>query len=271
MVATHYDYVIVGAGAAGCAVANRLSADPDTTVLLLEAGGKNWSPLVHMPVGFTKLSGPRYNWEFSTVPQPQLNNREMWYPQGRTLGGSTSINAMIYIRGQKEDYEAWAALGNKHWGFEQVLPFFRRAEANERLNDRYHSSVGAVNVTEQVQHNPLSKAFVRAAQELGVTFIADFNGAVQEGVSWYDVTQKNARRESTATAYLKPIRSRKNLDRRHPRSGTQDHRTERPSHRSGHDDRREAGARTRRPRVDLERRGRQLAPIAAAVRDRTGR
>ena len=211
MPATHYDYVIVGAGAAGCAVANRLSADPNTTVLLLEAGGKDWSPLVHMPVGFTKLSGPRYNWEFSTVPQPELNNRAMWYPQGRTLGGSTSINAMIYIRGQKEDYEAWAELGNKHWGYEQVLPFFRRAEANERLNDRYHSSVGAVNVTEQVQHNPLSKAFVRAAQELGVNFIADFNGAVQEGVSWYDVTQKNARRESTATAYLKPIRSRKNL------------------------------------------------------------
>jgi len=116
MPATHYDYVIVGAGAAGCAVANRLSADPSTTVLLLEAGGKDWSPLVHMPVGFTKLSGPRYNWEFSTVPQPQLNNREMWYPQGRTLGGSTSINAMIYIRGQKEDYEAWSVLGNKHWG-----------------------------------------------------------------------------------------------------------------------------------------------------------
>ena len=211
MSATHYDYVIVGAGAAGCAVANRLSADPNTTVLLLEAGGKDWSPLVHMPVGFTKLGGPRYNWEFSTVPQPQLNNREMWYPQGRTLGGSTSINAMIYIRGQKEDYEAWAALGNKYWGYEEVLPFFRRAEANERLNDRYHGSVGAVNVTEQVQHNPLSKAFVRAAQELGVPFIADFNGAVQEGVSWYDVTQKDARRESTATAYLKPARKRANL------------------------------------------------------------
>jgi choline dehydrogenase len=211
MPATPYDYVIVGAGAAGCAVANRLSADPHTTVLLLEAGGKDWSPLVHMPVGFTKLSGPRYNWEFSTVPQPQLNHREMWYPQGRTLGGSTSINAMIYIRGQREDYEAWATLGNKHWGFEEVLPFFRRAEANERLNDRYHSSVGAVNVTEQVQHNPLSKAFVRAAQELGVPFIADFNGPVQEGVSWYDVTQKGARRESTATAYLKSARKRANL------------------------------------------------------------
>lgn len=206
-----YDYIIVGAGAAGCGVANRLSADLNTKVLLLEAGGPDWSPLVHMPVGFTKLSGPRYNWGFHTVPQKQLNNREMHYPQGRTLGASTSINAMIYIRGQAEDYDRWGALGNDEWSFEKVLPFFRRAEANERLNDRYHSSTGAMNVTEQVSHNPLSKAFVRAAQELGVEFIADFNGAQQEGVGWYDVTQKNARRESASTAYLKPARRRKNL------------------------------------------------------------
>lgn len=211
MPATHYDYAIVGAGAAGCAVANRLSADPGTTVLLLEAGGRDWSPLVHMPVGFTKLSGLRYNWEFSTVPQRELNNRRMWYPQGRTLGGSTSINAMIYIRGQKEDYETWAAMGSEDWGYEQVLPFFRRAEANERLNDYYHGSTGAVNVSEQVQHNPLSKAFIRAAQELGVPFTADFNGAVQDGVGWYDVTQKNAARASAATSYLRPARRRANL------------------------------------------------------------
>lgn len=118
---------------------------------------------------------------------------------------------MIYIRGQKEDYDAWAAMGNKDWGYEQVLPFFRRAEANERLNDSYHGSAGAVNVSEQVQHNPLSKAFVRAAQELGVPFTADFNGAVQEGVGWYDVTQKDARRDSASTAYLRPIRQRPNL------------------------------------------------------------
>ena len=211
MSAHRYDYVIVGAGAAGCAVANRLSADPQTKVLLLEAGGRDWSPLIHMPVGFTKLSGPKVNWGFHTVPQPQLDNRRMYYPQGRTLGGSTSINAMIYIRGQREDYDHWAELGNPDWSFEKVLPFFRRAEHNERLNDQYHAIDGAMNVTEQVQHNPLSKAFVRAAQELGVTFIADFNGAQQEGVSWYDVTQRNARRESASTAYLRPIRNRKNL------------------------------------------------------------
>ena len=211
MSAHRYDYVIVGAGAAGCALANRLSADPQTTVLLLEAGGRDWSPLIHMPVGFTKLSGPSVNWGFHTVPQAQLDHRRMYYPQGRTLGGSTSINAMIYIRGQHEDYDRWAGLGNDDWSYQKVLPFFRRAEHNERLNDEYHGIDGSMNVTEQVQHNPLSKAFVRAAQELGVTFIADFNGARQEGVSWYDVTQRNARRESASTAYLRPIRNRRNL------------------------------------------------------------
>jgi choline dehydrogenase len=207
----HYDYIVVGAGAAGSAVANRLSADPHTSVLLLEAGGRDSSFLVHIPVGFTKLSGPRYNWGFETVPQRELNNRTMWYPQGRLLGGSTSINAMIYIRGNREDYETWARLGNDQWGFEQVLPFFRRAEHNERLNDRFHSSEGAMNVTEQVAHNELSKAFVRAAQELGLPFTPDFNGAEQDGVGYYDVTQKKARRESAATAYLRPARNRRNL------------------------------------------------------------
>lgn len=206
-----FDYIVVGAGAAGCAVASRLSEDPDVRVLLLEAGGPDSSFLIHIPVGFTKLTGPKVNWGYETVPQAQLNNREMWYPQGRTLGGSTSINAMIYIRGNPQDYDRWAELGNTQWGFEQVLPFFRRAEGNERLNDRYHSSTGAMNVTEQVQHNELSKAFVRAAQELGLPFTPDFNGEIQDGVGYYDVTQKNARRESAATAYLRPARDRKNL------------------------------------------------------------
>ena len=135
---SNFDYIVVGSGAAGAVVASRLCEDPSVTVLLLEAGGRDWNPLIHMPVGFTKLTSPAVNWGFETVPQPQLGNREMWYPQGRTLGGSTSINAMIYIRGQQEDYDRWAALGNDDWGYEQVLPFFRRAEHNERLNDRYH-------------------------------------------------------------------------------------------------------------------------------------
>ena len=206
-----YDYIVVGAGAAGCAVASRLTEDPDTTVLLLEAGGRDWSPLIHMPVGFTKLTSPSVNWGFETVPQAQLNDRRMWYPQGRTLGGSTSINAMIYIRGNRQDYDTWAALGSDDWGFEQVLPFFRKAEHNERLNDRYHGSDGPMNVTEQVQYNELSKAFVRAAQELGLAFTPDFNGAVQDGVGFYDVTQRKARRESASTAYLRPARNRENL------------------------------------------------------------
>jgi choline dehydrogenase-like flavoprotein len=207
----NYDYIVVGAGAAGCAVASRLSEDPTVRVLLLEAGGRDWSPLIHIPVGFTKLTSPSVNWGFETVPQPQLNNRPMWYPQGRTLGGSTSINAMIYIRGNRLDYETWAELGNKDWGYDQVLPFFRKAEHNERLNDQYHGNEGPMNVTEQVQHNELSKAFVRAAQELGLTYNADFNGAVQDGVGYYDVTQRAARRESASTAYLRPARKRKNL------------------------------------------------------------
>jgi choline dehydrogenase len=206
-----FDYVVVGAGAAGCVVANRLSEDPDRSVLLLEAGGPDSSLLIHIPVGFTKLTSPKFNWGFETVAQPELNNRTMWYPQGRTLGGSTSINAMIYIRGNRQDYDGWAALGNDQWGFEEVLPFFIRSEHNERLNDRFHGSDGPMNVTEQIQHNELSKAFVRAAQELGLSFNPDFNGETQDGVGYYDVTQRNARRESAATGYLKPARSRTNL------------------------------------------------------------
>ena len=206
-----YTYIVVGAGAAGCVVANRLSADPTHRVLLLEAGGRDWNPLIHIPVGFTKLTTPDVNWGFSTVPQREMDGREMWYPQGRTLGGSTSINAMIYIRGQRADYDRWAALGNEGWGYEDVLPYFRASEHNERLNSRYHGTTGDMNVTQQVQHNQLSKAFVRALQELGVPFNADVNGAEQEGVTFYDVTQRNARRESAATAFLRPALKRPNL------------------------------------------------------------
>ena len=204
-------HIVIGAGAAGCAVAARLSEDPDKHVLLLEAGGRDWNPLIHMPAGFTKLTGPSVNWGFETVPQPELNGRRMHYPQGRTLGGSTSINAMIYIRGNRLDYDEWRALGNDGWGYDGVLPYFRKSENNERLADEYHGTGGPMNVTEQVAHNPISKGFVRAAQSIGIPFSHDFNGAEQAGVGFYDVTQRNVRRESSATAYLGPARKRKNL------------------------------------------------------------
>jgi choline dehydrogenase-like flavoprotein len=206
-----YDYIVVGAGAAGCVVANRLSADPSTTVLLLEAGGRDLNPLIHIPIGFTKLTTPDVNWGYSTVPQPEMNNRDMWYPQGRTLGGSTSINAMIYIRGHRADYDDWEALGNDGWGYDGVLPYFKKSENNERLHNTWHGAGGDLNVTQQVQHNPLTKAFVRSCQEIGIPFNADVNGAEQDGVTLYDVTQRSARRESSATAFLKPARKRPNL------------------------------------------------------------
>ncbi|MFV0254140.1 MAG: GMC family oxidoreductase [Beutenbergiaceae bacterium] len=206
-----YDYVVVGAGAAGSPVASRLTEDPGTSVLLLEAGGRDLNPLIHLPMGFTKLTTPDVNWGFSTVPQPHLNNRRMHYPQGRVLGGSTSINAMIYIRGAASDYETWKSLGNEGWGYQDVLPFFRTLETHDRYSNEFHGGDGPVNVTEQASYNPLSKAYVRAGQELGLPFNPDFNGAEQYGVGFYDVTQRHHRRESAATAYLRPARKRANL------------------------------------------------------------
>ncbi len=206
-----YDYIVVGAGAAGCAVANRLSENPNVRVALLEAGGKDSSPLIHMPAGFTKLVGEKVNWGFKTAPQKNVNNREMHYPQGRTLGGSTSINAMIYIRGHRLDYDEWRDLGNAGWGYEHVLPYFKKSENNERFVDDYHGHGGPVNVADQTQHNPLTRAFVRSAQEVGIAYNPDLNGAKQAGVSYYQVTQRNVRRESAATAYLHAYKNRKNL------------------------------------------------------------
>ena len=205
-----FDYVVVGAGAAGCAVAHRLSEDPAIRVLLLEAGPKDSSPLIHMPAGFTRLTGKDVNWCFKTVPQKNVNQREMHYPQGRTLGGSTSINAMIYIRGHRLDYDEWRDLGCTGWGYEDVLPYFKRSENNERFVDRYHGQGGPLNVADQTQCNPLTRAFVRSAQQVGIPYNPDLNGARQSGVSYYQCTQRNVRRESAATAFLRP--SRANLE-----------------------------------------------------------
>ncbi|GAA0573020.1 choline dehydrogenase [Paractinoplanes ferrugineus] len=206
-----YDYIVIGAGAAGCVLANRLSADPGTSVLLLEAGGRDVSPLVHIPAGFSMLMGTKANWIFDTVPQKFMRGRRMFLPQGKVLGGSTAVNAMLYVRGNRGDYDGWRDLGNKGWGYDDVLPYFKVQERNERLAGEYHGVDGELNVADQVQHNPMSNAFVRAAQEAGIPYTADPNGATQEGVFYHQVTQRKARRESAATAFLHPVRKRRNL------------------------------------------------------------
>lgn len=206
-----WDYIIVGAGSAGCVLANRLSEDPAVKVLLLEAGSRDWNPMIHIPGGIGKLFGPGVNWRFGTVPQKYLDNREIWYPQGKTLGGSSSINAMIYIRCQKEDYDNWAQLGNAGWGYEDVLPYFRKSEDNDRLVNRYHGQGGPLWVSDQVSPHPITRAFVRAVQEYGLPFNPDFNGDTMYGAGFYQVTCRNGRRRSAAVSYLTPVRHRRNL------------------------------------------------------------
>jgi choline dehydrogenase len=206
-----FDYIISGAGSAGCVIANRLTEDPSVKVLLLEAGSRDWNPMIHIPGGIGKLFGPGVNWRFKTVPQKNLDNREIWYPQGKTLGGSSSINAMIYIRGQREDYDNWAALGNDGWAYDDVLPYFRKSEDNERLVSDYHGQGGPLWVSDQVNPHELSKAFVRACQRWGLPYNPDFNGETQHGAGLYQVTCRDGRRRSSAVSYLHPVRSRKNL------------------------------------------------------------
>lgn len=206
-----YDYIVVGAGSAGCVLANRLTANQQTKVLLLEAGSRDWNPFIHMPSGLGRLFGPGVNWRFHTAPQKHLDNREVWYPQGKTLGGSSSINAMIYIRCQREDYDNWAALGNPGWSYEDILPYFRRAEDNDRLADRYHGDGGPLWVSDQRDPHPISRAFVKAVQQHGLPYNADFNGDTMYGAGLYQVTCRNGRRRSAAVSYLRPISSRLNL------------------------------------------------------------
>lgn len=208
---TTFDYIIIGAGAAGCVLANRLSADPATSVLLLEAGAEDRGMLLRIPAGFGKVMGTAVNWIFDTAPQKNLRNRKMFLPQGKVLGGSTSINAMLYVRGNAADYDTWRDLGNEGWGYDDVLPYFTMHEDNQRLADQYHGVGGELMVSDQVQHNPLSEAFVRAAQQVGVPYTPDPNGRTQEGVFYHQVTQRRAVRESASTAFLRPVRKRSNL------------------------------------------------------------
>ncbi len=205
------DYVIVGGGPAGCCLAGRLSEDPDVSVLLLEAGAADRHPYIHVPAGFARLTAGSHTWGYSTVPQGAIDGRQMWYPQGRVLGGGSSINAMIYARGNAADYDAWAAAGCPGWSWADVLPYFRRSEDNERLRDGFHGQGGPLGVSDPASTLPVSAAFLRAAQQAGLPFNADFNGAVQEGCGYYQVTVRKARRCSAAAAFLRPATGRPNL------------------------------------------------------------
>jgi choline dehydrogenase len=203
-----YDYVIVGAGSAGCVLANRLSEDPDVSVLLLEAGGPDTNDLVHLPAAFPALYRTAQDWDHSTVYEPHANDRRIYLPRGKVLGGSSSINAMIYIRGNRADYDGWGLDG---WGFDDLLPYFKRAEDNERGADEYHGAGGPLPVSEGRSRNPLSQAFLDAAAGRGIAANPDFNGAEQDGVGWYQLTQRGGARASAAVAYLHPVLDRPNL------------------------------------------------------------
>ena len=208
---TMSDYVIVGAGSAGCVTAARLSEDPDVTVTLIEAGGSDRHPLIHVPAGFARMTKGIASWGWSTVPQRHLNGRVLRYTQARVLGGGSSINAQIYTRGHAADYDGWARQGCEGWSYREVLPYFKRAEDNRRFDDDYHARGGPLGVSDPAAPLPICEAWFEAAQALGIPFNPDFNGARQAGVGYYQLTQRNARRSSAATAYLAPVRRRRNL------------------------------------------------------------
>ena len=211
MPATDCDFIVVGAGSAGCVIANRLSADPSNKVILLEAGPRDTNPWIHIPVGYYKgIVNPAIGWGYETDPIPGSNNRRISWPRGKVLGGTSSINGLIYIRGQAEDFDHWRQLGNRGWDWDSVKPYFIRAERQERGANAFHGADGPLGVSD-VHRNELCDAYIAAAMQIGIPYNEDFNGEQQEGVGYYQLTTRRGLRSSTAACYLKPVRHRSNL------------------------------------------------------------
>jgi len=211
--ATHYDFIVIGAGSAGCALAHRLSTDPRNKVLLLEAGGRDRNIWIHIPVGYYKtIFNPKLGWGYETEPEPHLDGRRVPWPRGKVLGGSSSINGLVYIRGQKEDFDHWRQLGNPGWSYADVLPYFKRAEDQERGADDFHGTGGPLGVCDTKEKHALIEAYIAAGRELGIPFNPDFNGPSQEGGGYFQLTNRKGLRCSAARAYLKPAKRRPNLE-----------------------------------------------------------
>jgi choline dehydrogenase len=208
-----FDYIVIGAGSAGCVLANRLSADGTTTVALLEAGGRDWNPWIHIPVGYFKtIHNPATDWCYVTEPDPGLNGRSLKWPRGKVLGGSSSINGLLYVRGQHQDYDRWSSeFGCQGWAYNDVLPYFRKSQNQSRGENQFHGIDGPLHVSDMSFKRPICDYFIQAVHELGTPINNDINGCEQDGTGYFQLTAHRGRRCSSATAYLNAIRSRPNL------------------------------------------------------------